>query len=817
MARPSTPHITPLAALAGFVVSCLIAGLLAAALFIPFTIGVGKTTEAGVTYFEELPSDFGSGGVTQQTRIVTADGKQIAAPFGENRVVVESDQISPWMKKAQVAIEDERFTEHNGADLTGIARALVNNFGGGGTQGGSTLTQQYVKVSLQDQALREGDLEAARRATTQNGLAGYARKLREIKYAVSLEKTHSKDEILTNYLNLVYYGDRAYGVEAAAQHYFSVPAADLTIAQSALLAGIVKSPGASDPISNPERALDRRNVVLFKMRELGDITDEQYEEAVASDLGLDVSYTRRSCATSDYPFVCIYVVEWLLRQQALGETESDRRTRLDRGGLTITTTFDSELLDRATKELRDAVPAENDNAVAAAVAVVEPGTGKVRAIAQNREYGFDRGSGQTAVGYSVDRPYTTSSGFAIGSTAKLYSAVTAIRDGFPVDGRIGLRDTVDLTSINSRGEEREVPKAVFRPQEFAECADVADGELWAVQNDHGRFSDSIDFKEATEESVNTAFSELTTALSPCRVRDTMTSMGLHRSQLDENGEYVPFSAKPGSVALGADEASPLSLATSFATVASGGTRCTPYPVESIADFEGTEIPLDAQQCERVLEEGEAAAVTEVFRSVPETTDGGAARARLSGGRVSAGKTGTADGSDETWYSGYTPQLAASVWVGTPDSLGNLRDIQLGDRTYPGWLYGSTLAAPTFRKIMDFAHRDLPNESFPTPPEELRGGTLVDVPDVSGMTVLEARDELRKAGLLALNTKPWAPGDATIERIETSHGEQQDTAGFVKLTPRTDAEEPTPEEIRQELEAQGDAVEGSVSDGDTGEN
>ena len=118
--------------------------------------------------------------------------------------------------------------------------------------------------------------------------------------------------------------------------------------------------------------------------------------------------------------------------------------------------------------------------------------------------------------------------------------------------------------------------------------------------------------------------------------------------------------------------------------------------------------------------------------------------------------------------------------------------------------------------MDFAHRDLPNESFPTPPEELRGGTLVDVPDVSGMTVLEARDELRKAGLLALNTKPWAPGDATIERIETSHGGQQDTAGFVKLTPRTDAEEPTPEEIRQELEAQGDRVEGSVADGDTGE-
>ena len=817
MARPLTPRINPVAALLAFVVSCILAGLLAATLLVPMTIGLGRTTQAGVTYFEELPSDFGSGGVTQQTRIVTADGKQIAAPFGENRVVVKSNEISPWMKKAQVAIEDERFLEHNGADLMGIARALVNNFGGGGTQGGSTLTQQYVKVSLQDQALRDGDLEAARRATTQNGLAGYARKMREVKYAVSLEKTHSKDEILTNYLNLVYYGDRAYGVEAAAQHYYSVPAKDLDIQQAATLAGIVKAPGSSDPISNPERAKERRNVVLFKMHELGDITDAQYEKARSSDLDLDVSYTRRSCATSEYPFVCIYVVEWLLGQSALGESESDRRTLLDRGGLTIRTTFDSALLDRATKELRDAVPADNDNAVAAAVAVVEPGTGKVRAIAQNREYGFDRGKGQTAVGYSVDRPFTTSGGFAIGSTAKLFSAVQAVRDGFPVEGNIGLRDTVQLASINSRGEERQVPKAVFRPQEFPECAEVEDGELWAVQNDHGQFSGSIPFKEATEESVNTAFSELTTALSPCRVRDTMTELGLHRSRLDDQGKYLPFSAKPGSVALGADEASPLSLANSFATIASGGTRCTPYPVEKVTEFDGSEIPLDPQKCERVLEDGEAAAVTEVFRSVPETTDGGAARARLSGGRVSAGKTGTADGSDETWYTGYTPQLAASVWVGTPDSLGNLRDITLGGRTYPGWLYGSTLAAPTFRKIMDFAHRELPNESFPTAPTELRQGRLVDVPDISGKTVLQAREELLKAGLLAVNTKPWAPGDATIARIETTNGGQHDSSEFVKLTPNTNEAEPSPEAIRKQLESQGDRVKGSVSDGDTGEN
>lgn len=810
-------RLHPLAALLALLVSSLLAGMLAALLFLPAVIGIGRGTEAGVSYFDNLPSDFETGEVTQQTRIVTSDGKTIATPFGENRVVVEPDEISQHMKDAQVAIEDERFYEHNGADPKGIARALFNNAGGGGTQGGSTLTQQYVKVSLQDQALRDGDLEAARRAATQDGLAGYARKLREIKYALSLEKTHSKDEILTNYLNLVYYGDRAYGVEAAAQHYFSTSAKELTPAQAATLAGIVRAPGSTDPVRNPEAAIERRNVVLMKMHELGQITQAEYTEARRSPLGLDLSYPQRSCASSDYPFVCTYVVEWLLDRPELGETEGERETLLDRGGLTITTTFDSSLLDKAGQELREAVPPDNDNAVAAATAVVEPGTGAVKAIAQNRPYGEDRGKGETNVGYSVDRPYTTSGGFAIGSTAKIYTAIQAIRDGFPVQGMIGLRRTTDLTAVNSRGEERTVPKGVFHPAEFEECAGVKEGELWAVQNDHGSFDDAIPFKIATEESVNTAYSELTTALSPCRVRDTMTDMGLHRAFLEEDGSYRPFSTKPGSVALGADEASPLTVANSFATLASGGVRCDPYPVEGIEDVDGKTIELDTRTCERVLSEDEASAVTEVYRSVPETTSGGASRARLSGGRVSAGKTGTADGSDETWYTGYTPQLATSVWVGTPDSLGQLRDITLGDKTYPGWLYGSTLAAPTYREIMDFAHQGLPNESFPQPSVDLRQGEVVEVPDLTGLTVLEARQVLREAGLLALNTKPWAPADALVKRVVTTENGRQDSARFVEITPHTGEEEPTPEKIRQMLEEQGKLVEGTVADGATGEN
>ncbi|HET8598730.1 MAG TPA: biosynthetic peptidoglycan transglycosylase, partial [Segeticoccus sp.] len=248
-----------------FVATAVVAGLLGAGLFIPGVGALGATTRQAVHLFDSLPSQLTSDPLSQQSKIVAADGTVIATPYDTNRVIVPLSKISQAMQDAQVAIEDARFFQHGALDPKGVVRALASNLFNKGTEGASTLTQQYVKISLEDNALRNGNQQAARAAIVRQGIAGYARKLQELRYAVALEQKMTKDQILQGYLNLVYYGDQAYGVEAAAEHYYGIHASQLDIAQSAMLAGVVNEPGVTDPIHNPQAALHRRNVVLDKM------------------------------------------------------------------------------------------------------------------------------------------------------------------------------------------------------------------------------------------------------------------------------------------------------------------------------------------------------------------------------------------------------------------------------------------------------------------------------------------------------------------------------------------------------------------------
>ena len=207
--------------------------------------------------------------IRDRSVILAADGTKIATPYDENRVIVPLAEIAPIMRTAQVAIEDHRFYEHGGADLQGILRAFISNRASGEvTGGGSTLTQQYVKITLQENALRAGDKAGAKAATAQN----YARKIQELKYSIQLEKTLSKDQILEGYLNLVYYGDRAYGVEAASQHYFGHSAKTMNLQEAALLAGLTQNPGTTDPVNFPDKALARRNVVLLSLIHISEPT-----------------------------------------------------------------------------------------------------------------------------------------------------------------------------------------------------------------------------------------------------------------------------------------------------------------------------------------------------------------------------------------------------------------------------------------------------------------------------------------------------------------------------------------------------------------
>src|SRR5690606_23991024 len=293
-------------------------GLIGAGRTLPLVGATGTAAREGVGMFEKLPGDLEQNPLAQQSRIEAADGSLIATPARENRIIVPLDQIAPVMRQAQIAIEDERFYQHGGLDIRGLSRAIITNATSDSTQGGSTLTQQYVKMILKEEALRAGDAEQLRQLEARSGLEGYVRKLRELKYAVTLEQRLTKDEILEGYLNLAYYGDQTYGVEAAARHYFNVRAKDLNLVQAATLAGVVRAPGITDPVHNPEAAVERRNVVLDKMYEQGMITEKQWREARETPLELDVRDSQRSCMNSRHPYFCDYVTEWLLQNPALG-------------------------------------------------------------------------------------------------------------------------------------------------------------------------------------------------------------------------------------------------------------------------------------------------------------------------------------------------------------------------------------------------------------------------------------------------------------------------------------------------------------------
>jgi len=358
-------------------------GLLGAGLMMPTVAATGGVARGAVALFDALLSTFTQNPLSEQSRILARDSSLIATPYDENRIIVPLARSAPVMRQAQIAIKDSRFYVHGSLDPQGVGRALLSNLRGGNTQRASTLTQQYVKITLQENALRNLDPKAAQAATTRS----YTRKLEELKYAVTLEKTETKDQILQGYLNLVYYGGQAYGVEAAACHFFGVHATQLNLPQAATLAGLVQAPSVTDPIRSPARALARRNVVLDRTHTLKLISDNSWSHARATKMVLNPKPAQTSCALSPYPYFCNYIKEWLLLDPALGATRAARTKRINEGGLTIQTTLDPKIQADAQEEINARIPPGsqmNGTDIGAAAAVIEPATGDVLALAQIR-------------------------------------------------------------------------------------------------------------------------------------------------------------------------------------------------------------------------------------------------------------------------------------------------------------------------------------------------------------------------------------------------------------------------------------------------
>ncbi|GAB77054.1 Membrane carboxypeptidase (penicillin-binding protein) [Austwickia chelonae] len=707
MQRRATRFTNVLNLMGAFLAASVVMGFLAAGLAIPLVGGAGATTKLAIGTFEALPSQLTTPAIAQQTRILAADGTELATLFNENRSVVPLSQVSPMMHKAQVAIEDERFYEHGGVDVRGLMRAFVSTMRGD-KQGASTITQQYVRQSLITNALRNDNHDAAAAAEQRNGVSGIIRKLKEAKYAIEIEKKMSKEQILEGYLNLVFYGANSYGVEAAAQRYFSIPAKNLTLAQSAMIAGMAQQPTAYNPLIYPQAALNRRNAVLDRMAAGNFVTKDEAAEAKESPLGLKPQDIKTSCESAVDKWVCLYVKSWLKKNvPALGANEAERESRLMHGGLTIQTTFDMKLLKESRRILTEWVPPSQDKEVGSASAVVEPGTGKVLAISQSSQPGKE-------LIWSVDHEYGSSSGFQIGSTAKMYAVVEALKQGMTAS-----------SSVNSAPSGTVYNQARFRA---AECK--AMGGPWPVHNVEGSASGNMSIRAATVASVNTAFADLATKIGVCKQKATMKDMGLHTGNGKPYGDFSP------SIILGANNASPLTMAASYATLAANGKYCEPYPVESVTQHDGKKLPLRIGQCR---DSGVSAKVAQ------DTTDilkGVVSPNNLSEGRDSAAKTGTSDGNAQTWMVGYTPQRSAAVWTGRPNNNKSMQGIRIGSR-YWGNPYGGTLSGPSWKKIMDAAHVGLPKAQFSG--SAAHSNNRVAVPTVTGSSEEDAKKTLEAAG------------------------------------------------------------------------
>ncbi len=495
----------------GFVVLSTVAGLLMAGLAIPAVGATGQVAKGGVDFFNDLPSEFTVSPLAQQSRILDADGKLIANPYDENRIIVPLAKISKNMQNAQIAIEDARFYEHGGLDVRGFSRAMISNLQGGDVQGASTLTQQYVKITLQENALRRGDKEAAAAAVDKT----YSRKLQELKYALNVEENFTKEQILEGYLNLVYYGDQAYGVEAAALNYFGVTAAKLTLGQAALLAGTVQQPTAYNPVINPAAAQDRRNLVLDRMQALGMASAKDVAAAKKVDIKTMIKRkpAKGVCHRSSQPYFCAYVMEWLQKSPqmaVLGKTPAERLKAINQGGLTIRTTLKGAMQKSAQKELTKAVPINNKQNLAGAVTIIEPGTGKVLAMAQATDFS------KSQTNLNVDTKYG--------------GGPTATRSGRPRRRSPSSRPWSAACRSSRRSRSRATSPerpAVFQASQMNDkCGTV---EPWKVRNDIPISGGPMTLREGVTKSVNPFFATLNVKLGACSVRDTMLKMGLHRA------------------------------------------------------------------------------------------------------------------------------------------------------------------------------------------------------------------------------------------------------------------------------------------------
>ena len=579
--------------------------------------------------------------IGQNSFVYAANGALLGViPAERNRQPVTAEEMALWIRKATIAIEDRRFFDHGGIDLEGIARAAVADVRAGRiVEGGSTITQQLVR-----------DLYISQERTVQ-------RKLKEACLATKLDRVWTKHRILTTYLNRVYYGNQAYGIEAGARTYFSKRSRDLTLSESALLVGLTQAPSVYNPLIAPARAIARRNEVLAAMLDTGVISQARYEKAVASALRLRPG--SRLYREIREPYFFGYVRDRLIEVYGAEQVRS--------GGLRVYTTIRPRYQRLAEEAIRDTLTYRSDPA--AAIVSISPRTGAIRAMAAVIP---DQPNNQFNL-LSQARRQT-------GSTFKTFVLAAAVEMGINPDSTYYV--SAPFT---------------YKPQPVGNCED---GSWWCVHTYDNSYSGWSSIRSATTRSDNAVYAQLTLDVTPERIAETAKRMGV-QSALDVNGAYVP------AMGLGSIAVSPLDIGSAYATLAAGGVYAEPMAIRKVVLPDGrvdTKAGWGVPKRRRAISEGGAAIVTRILEQNIDYGTG----TRADIGRPAAGKTGTNEEHADAWFAGYTPDLATTVWVGYTRGeipMENVHGISVSGGTFP---------AEIWNRFMGPALEDVPARSFPEP-------------------------------------------------------------------------------------------------------
>ena len=767
MPEPKSTATGVLGGLAGIVGLSVVAGMLVTATVTPAIAVSGAAASSAITMFNGLPSYLEIGELMQPSTMyyTNPEGQHVemATFFDQDREPVAFDQVATVMYDAIISSEDPRFYEHGGIDIIGTARAVIKTYSGGAVQGGSSISQQYVK-NVQVQACNadaetDADLKACYdEAVTSDGTSGMARKLQEMRYSIELEKQYNKDDILLGYLNIAGFGGLTYGVQAAAQRYFSVNAADLNVGQAAALAGMVQNPnefrldrperevnGAADGYSKTKQ---RQKYVLGQMLREGKITQEQYQEAYDAPIVPAISDPQVGCGavSAGAGYFCDYVTWSIKNDPAFGETQEDRDLLLRRGGLQIYTTLDMRVQGPAQEAMDRYVPASVDfMSLGASGVSLEVSTGRILSMVQNTHFAqslalIEQDPSYSALNFNTTRAYGGSSGFPMGSTYKLFTLLDWLEQGHSVNEVLNGRMRL-FPKFSAKCE----PGGVLGNKDLMNNFGKAGGNVGTV----------MDFTSA---SLNTGFLAMAAELDLCDINEMAKRLGVSygdgsditKDKYDEAGNQIEAANAPYASVLGSKNVSPMAMAGAYATVANGGKYCQPTAIDSITGPNGEAIEPPKTTCEQVISPEVAATAAHALQRVMSSGTG--TPSNTWDGTPLIGKTGT-DDSFHTAMVESSSKVATAVWVG------NYRDrVSLWNNSVNGVRLSDVRhkLAPAIQRAANAAYG---SDRFPQPDPKLTRPVLKDLPNVIGKSIEDATSILEKAGFSVSVGDPVDSGEA----------------------------------------------------------